>query len=177
MVSHLSSPSSDEYAPYYEEYVQRAIARQNVVTTLPLQIDELRAALSPLTDEQARFRFGPKEWSIKEVLGHMIDVERIFSYRLLRIARADPTPLSGFEDEQYVREAGFDHYALQDLLDEFAHLRRANSLAVKNMSEDAILRRGTASNAPFSARALIYILIGHVDHHMACLHEKYLPAL
>lgn len=176
MLSHLSPPEADEYAAHYTDYIQRAAARTDILAALSLQIDEVHAALDSLSDGQSRFRPGPKEWSVKEVIGHILDVERVFSYRLLRISRADATPLSGFEDEQYVREAGFDNYDLRDLLQEFEFLRRANTLAIKNMSAHATLRRGTASDATVSARALIYILVGHVDHHMASLHEKYLPA-
>jgi hypothetical protein len=108
---------------------------------------------------------------------HLIDGERVFSYRLLRISRGDETPLAGFDQEPYVRAAGSDNIALFDLIQELEFLRRANILAIKNMNAEAVSRRGTASDAVISARALIYILVGHVEHHMACLHEKYLPAL
>ncbi|MBK8822275.1 MAG: DinB family protein [Anaerolineales bacterium] len=93
----LTPPTPEEYAPYYGAYVGPATARGDVLAALPKQIDELNAALGKLTDEQARFKFGPAEWSIKEVVGHMNDVERIFSYRLLCISRNDKTPLPGFE--------------------------------------------------------------------------------
>jgi hypothetical protein len=176
MTSLLKPPAPDEYAPFYTDYIMRAQAL-DILVALPRQIDELHSALGRLTDEQSRFRFGPKEWSIKEVLGHLIDGERVFSYRLFRISRNDQTPLAGFEQEDYVREAGFDEVPLLDLLQEFEFLRRANLLAIKNMSEKAVLRRGTASGATVSARALIYMLVGHVEHHLACLREKYLPGL
>ena len=173
----LSTPTPNEYAEFYSEYIQRASARGDVLAALPKQIDELRSALGNLSDDQALFRDAPNEWSIKDVIGHVNDVERVFSYRLLRVSRDDPTPLPGFEQNDYVREAGFDKRPLSELLQEFEHLRRANILAIHNMSEAATLRCGTASGFPVSARALIYMLVGHVDHHMASLHEKYLPAL
>lgn len=173
----LTVPTSEEYAPFYSDYIQRGTARGDVLAALPKQIDELNSALGKLTDEQARFKFGPAEWSIKEVAGHLNDVERVFSYRLLCVARNDPTPLPGFDQEDYVREAGFDNRPLKDLLQEFEYLRRANSLAIKHMTENAIDHRGTASGNPVSARALIYMLVGHIDHHMASLQEKYLPNL
>ena len=94
---------------------------------------------------------------------------------LLRISRNDATPLPGFEQDDYVREAGFDNCSLQDLIQEFEHLRRANILTIQNMSEASTHRNGTASGFTVSARALIYMLVGHVDHHMASLDEKYLP--
>ena len=177
MTTSLPSPAPDEYAPFYDDYIQRAIARKDVIAALPLQIDELHAALDSLTDAQALYKFGSAEWSIKEVIGHLVDGERVFSYRLLRISRGDETPLAGFEQESYVRAAGSDNIALADLIQELELLRRANILAIQNMSAEAALRRGTAGDAVISARALIYIMAGHVEHHMACLHEKYLPAL
>ncbi len=181
----LTPPTSEEYAPFYADYIQRGTARGDVLTALPKQIDEINAALGNLTDKQARFKFEsldaaqdkPAEWSIKEVIGHLNDVERVFSYRLLRISRNDKTPLPGFEQDDYVREAGFDNYPLADLLKEFELLRRANILSIKNMTNSAITYVGTASGNPISARALIYMLVGHVEHHMASLHEKYLPGI
>ena len=177
MTNNPTPPTNKEYAPFYADYVQRAISRDDVIEALPLQIDEIKSALGHLSDEQARFKFGPLEWSIKEVVGHLNDVERIFSCRLLSISRNDQTPLPGFEQEDYVREAGFDNSPLGDLINEFEFLRRANIILINNMSDQAALRLGTASGATVSARALIYMLVGHVEHHMACLYEKYLPNL
>lgn len=171
----ITSPSTEEYAPFYSDYIQRATARGDVIAAFPLQIEELNSALGKLTDEQARFRNGPAEWSIKEIVSHLIDVERIFSYRLLCVSRNDSTPLPGFEQNDYVRESGADELPLAELLNEFEFLRCANMLAVNHISADALLRIGTASRNPISARALVYILVGHVDHHMASMQEKYLP--
>jgi hypothetical protein len=173
MTKTLPPPTTEEYAPFYAEYIQRAQAR-DVPSLLPQQIEDIKSALGRLSDDQAHFRFGLQEWSIKEVIGHINDGERVFSYRLLRISRNDPTPLSGFEQENYVREAGFDNYPLSDLIEEFEFLRRANILAIKNMPEKSILYRGTASGAAVSVRALIYMMAGHVEHHMESLHKKYL---
>ncbi len=110
-------------------------------------------------------------------MGHLNDVERVFSYRLLRVSRNDVTPLPGFEQDDFVRASSFDQSKLSDLIEEFEHLRRANIIAIKNMSDESILRRGTASGATISARALIYMMVGHVEHHMASLHENYLPGI
>jgi hypothetical protein len=175
MQNKLSPPASDEYAPFYSDYVQRAAQRDDVYAALSRQIDELHTALDLLTDAQACFKPGPAEWSIKEVIGHINDVERVFSYRLLRISRGDVTPLPGFEQEDYVRAADFDRYPLSDLISEFEFLRRANIITIGYLSAEAVDCRGTASGYTVSARALIYMLVGHVEHHMASLHEKYLP--
>lgn len=175
MPTQISPPASDEYAPFYADYVQRASRRENLYAAYSDQIAELHTALGSLSDAQACFRPGPQEWSIKEVMGHINDVERIFSYRMLRISRGDATSLPGFEQEDYVRAAGFDLYSLGDLVGEFEFLRRANRIAIQHMTEEAVDCRGTASGYTVSARALIYMIVGHVDHHMASLQEKYLP--
>src|SRR6266498_603588 len=173
MPKQISLPAVDEYAPFYSDYIQRASQREDVYEALSCQIDELHLALDPLTDLQARFKPGPAEWSIKEVIGHLSDVERVFSYRLLRISRNDATPLPGFDQEDYVRESGFDNLALSDLLCEFEYQRHANILAIEHLSDEATRRYGTASGYTVSARALIYMMVGHVDHHVASLQEKY----
>ena len=138
------------------------------------QIAELHTLLGSLSDTQALFKPAPQEWSIKEVIGHLNDVERVFSYRLLRISRGDATPLPGFGQEEYVRAARFDDSSLGDLIREFEFLRRANLIAIGHMPEEAMDSRGTVSGFPVSARALVYMLVGHVDHHRASLQENYL---
>jgi len=173
----IHSPSPEEYSPFYADYIQRATARGDVRAALSLQIDEMQSALGGLSDSQARFKPGPLEWSIKEVVSHLTDVERVFSYRLLRISRKDKPPIPGFEQEDYVRESGADEISMADLLEEFFSLRHANILAIKNIKEIALAEIGTASGNPVSARALVYMLVGHVDHHMASLQEKYLPSV
>jgi hypothetical protein len=171
----LSVPTTHEYAPSYADYIERATKRGDVFGALSQQIDELHAALAALTEPQARFKPAPQEWSIKEVMGHLGDVERVFSYRLLRITRGDGTPLAGFDQDDYVHEARFDNFPLADLIGEFEHQRRANILAIQRLSEETTRRHGTASGCEVSGRALIYMLVGHVEHHMASLGEKYLP--
>lgn len=176
-MSLIHPPTREEYSPPYADYIQRATARGDIAAALPLQIEELKSALGNLSDTQARFKPAPQEWSIKEVVSHLIDVERIFSYRLLRISRKDKTPIPGFEQDDYVRHFHADDIPLNDLLEEFSLLRRANIFAIRNINETALTEVGIASGNPVSARALVYILVGHVDHHMASLQEKYLPAV
>lgn len=171
----ISAPTQEEFASFYAGYVDFASKRGDVFSALTSQIDEVNQALGKLNDTQARFRNGPEEWSIKEIVNHLTDTERIFSYRMVRVARNDKTALPGFEQNDYVKESGADELPLVDLLSEFEHLRRANILTIIGLSEEATKRIGTASNAPISVRALIYIMVGHVEHHMASLHEKYLP--
>lgn len=175
MAAKFTVPTSEEYAPFYADYIQRASQRDDIRATLSSQIEEILNALDALTDTQARFKPGPMEWSIKEVIGHLNDVERVFSYRLLRISRGDQTPLPGFEQNDFVQAAGSNEIPLTDLVSEFEYLRRANILAIRHMSDEALNCRGTASGVTVSARALIYMMVGHVDHHLASLREKYLP--
>jgi hypothetical protein len=133
--------------------------------------------VSTLTAEGADFRPAPGEWSIKEVVGHINDTERVFAYRALRISRADSTPLAGFEQDAYVRESNFGLRTLYDLLEEFALLRRANLLAFTKLTPDMLVRMGTASNNPVSVRALLYMIAGHVEHHLESLRVDYLPKM
>jgi len=177
MMLELTVPAPEEYAEFYSGYIQRAQTRGDVLAALTAQIDEIISIVGVLSDEQALFRDAPNEWTIKEVMGHIVDVERVFSYRLLRVSRNDQTPLPGFEQDDYVREAGFNNYPMKDLIEEFEYLRRANNLAISHMNDEQASQIGTASGFPVSARALIYMIVGHVDHHMASLKEKYLPAL
>lgn len=171
----ITPPTPEEYAPFYEGYIQYAATRDDILAALPKQIAEIKSALGGLTDKQALFRDAPKEWSIKEVVGHLNDVERVFAYRILCISRNDPAPLPGMEQDDYVLEANYDNYSISDLLAEFENLRRANTIAIQNMPQSSEDRRGNASGFPVSVRALIYMTVGHVDHHMASLQEKYLP--
>ena len=177
MTAEITTPQAGEYAEFYAGYIQRAQAKGDILAALASQVEELQSTLGHFTDEQARFKPGPHEWSFKEVVGHLNDGERVFSYRLLRISRNDPTPLPGFEQDAYVRNGNADDCSLADLLQEFEFLRRANIIAIKNLSAEALLHLGTASGFPVSARALVHIMVGHVEHHMASLHEVYLPGL
>lgn len=176
MLATLTPPSPDEYAPSYSDYIERAAAA-DLRDLLPRQIEVLHSLLDRLSDEQACFRFGPQEWSVKEMIGHVDDVERVFSYRLLRISRGDGTPLPGFDQNDYVRESNFDQRSMQDILMEFEFLRRANLIMINNLTDAMLDLRGTASGFTVSVRGLIYMIPGHVEHHIASLHQNYLPHL
>lgn len=176
MITTIDRPGETEYAPFYAGYVQ-SVPDGNVFEVLARQPDALRSRLAGLSAAQADFRPGPAEWSIKEVVGHLNDSERIFAYRALRISRGDPAPLAGFEQDDYIREANFGARTLPDLLEEFEFIRRANLLAFSGISQDASQRQGTASGYTVSVRALLYIMAGHVEHHLESLRRDYLPKL
>ncbi len=171
-----SRPNENEFAPYYGRYIS-LIPEGDFFPLLNKHFDETLGFLRNLTDAQAETRYEQGKWSIKEVLGHVIDTERIMSYRALRIARADETPLPGFEQDDYVRAANFDSRALNDLLAEFQAVRAATVSLFRSFDETAIGRRGTASTFPVTVRALAYIIAGHERHHVKVLRTKYLPLL
>jgi hypothetical protein len=169
----IPRPQTDEYAAYYDGYIRLVPPGSDLFALLIRQPDELRSLLHGVDDARASARPAPGEWSVKEVVGHVCDAERIFAYRALRIARGDTTPLPGFEQDDYVRGTNFNARTLNDLIEEFTLQRRANLLCFQPLTEAETIRRGTASNNPASARALLYILAGHVIHHMVSLKVDY----
>jgi hypothetical protein len=169
----ISRPDATEYAPYYDKYVS-LVANSDILTSLSQQLDETLALLGKIPESQAGSSYAPGKWSIKELVGHLIDTERIFSYRALRFARNDKTPLNGFEQDDYIRGASFDDYTLSDLASEFEHVRRATLSLFKHLNSEAWNRTGTASESLVSVRALAYIIAGHELHHMEILRSRYL---
>lgn len=166
-------PQTTEYLAYYERYVS-LVPEGDILNTLAEQLDSTLTLLRSLPEEKAGFRYAPDKWSIKELVGHVIDTERIFAYRALRFARNDQTKLSGFEQDDYIRNATFDDCKLSDLIDEFEHVRRGNLLMLRQLNEEAWARRGIASDAEVSVRALAFIMAGHELHHLKVLKDKYL---
>lgn len=167
------TPDQTEYFPYYGRYIE-LVRTGDIVATLAEQPSETIALLSSLTEEQGNFSYAPGKWSIKQVLGHVNDSERIFAYRALRISRNDKTPLAGFEQDDCVRDGPFEHCRLGTLIEEFQAIRRATVLLFQQLNPDDWLRRGTASETEVSVRALAYIIAGHELHHRGVLKEKYL---
>ena len=169
----IQRPQTDEYAEFYAGYVRRVPEGSDILALLSGQPETLRALLQSITDEQAGVRPAPSEWSIKEVLGHIADTERVFAYRLLRIARGDQTALPGFDQDDFVNATDFNRRILANLLDEFEFQRRANLLLAASLTDEEIDRRGMASGNPVSVRALLHILAGHVIHHIESLKTDY----
>ena len=168
-----SRPLDTEYAPYYGRYVSR-VPEGDVVRTLETQLAETLALLREVPEARAGRRYAEGKWSLKEVVGHMSDTERIFAYRALRIGRGDATPLPGFEQDDYVRDTDFDRVPLADLAAELEAVRRATIHLLRNMDEAALARRGTASGYEVTVRALAYIIAGHERHHVGIIRERYL---
>lgn len=169
----IPRPQPGKYGEYYSGYIQRVPEGSDLFALLTHQPDELRTLLQTVSDDQANVHPAPGEWSVKEVMGHLCDSERIFAYRALRIARGDTTPLPGFEQDDYVRGTDFNARSLVDLIEEFTLQRRANLFCFKPLTEAETLRLGTASGYPASVRALLYIMAGHVMHHIESLKTDY----
>ena len=171
----VAPPQPDEYAPYYGRYISR-VQGEDILSVLDQQRRQTMMLLSCRDEEEGNFRYAPEKWSAKEVLGHLCDSERIFAYRALRIARADATPLAGFEQDDYVRNGPFAHRPLADLVEEFIAVRRATISLLRNLDHAAWMRRGIANQHEVSVRALAYIIAGHELHHRGILEEKYFVA-
>ena len=171
----IEKPLETEYLPYYGRYIS-LVPGDNILAVLSKQLDETLALLRTIPESQAGFRYEPGKWSIKELLGHLIDTERIFAYRALRFARNDETPVPGYEQDDYVRNASFDDYPLNDLALEFESVRRATLFLFKHLNEEAWMRRGVANESEVSVRALAYIIAGHELHHREILRSRYLSS-
>jgi uncharacterized damage-inducible protein DinB len=174
MSSSLSvRPSETEYAPYYGRYIG-LVPEGDVIEILSRQLEETLGLLGDIPESQAGHRYAPDKWSIKEVIGHVVDSERIFAYRALRFARNDKAAIEGFDQDEFARNSGFDERSLADLVEEFNHVRRANLLLFRSFADEALNRRGIASEVEVSVRALLYIIAGHERHHMEVLKSRYL---
>lgn len=169
----ITPPETTEYQSYYGRYIS-LVPGQDLVPTLDQQLAQTLPILRGVTEEKSLHRYAPGKWSVKQVLGHLIDAERIFTYRALRFARKDPTPLPGFDQDPYVEAADFDAQPWSDLMEEFEHVRRSTILFFRGLKPEDLLRFGTASQNAITVRALGYIIAGHELHHMALLHDRYL---
>jgi DinB superfamily len=171
-VSPVARPEPGEYAPYYDRYIS-LVAGSDILGTLDSQRRQSMLLLSGRDESDGDFRYAPDKWSTKEVLGHVCDTERIMSYRALRIARGDRTPIEGFEQDDYVRNAPFRQRPLAELIEDYIAVRRATLTLLRNLDDAAWARRGIANKNEVSVRALAYLIAGHELHHRRVLEEKY----
>ena len=168
-----TKPAKSEFLPYYERYIS-LVPEGDVVSTLSTQVGDTLAILRALPASVSTYRYAPDKWSVNELVGHLIDSERLFGGRALRFGRNDPTPVPGFEQDDYVRNSTFDSYPLSELASEFEAVRQSTLYLFKHMDEQAWTRRGVANNAEVSVRALAYIIAGHELHHREILQTRYL---
>jgi len=169
----IAAPHVSEYAPAFAGYVARVAAIQDPLRELTSQRAKVVTRLAKLSDDQASFRYAPGKWSIKDLVGHLSDAERVFAYRMLRIGRGDTTPLPGFEEGDYARAAQSDRRQFGELLAEWSGVRAATITLASSLPEADWANVGTSNNAPMSARALLYIILGHTEHHLGVLGERY----
>ncbi len=165
------SPTADEYDEYYCKYISR-VPSGEFLAIFTSQASMLNDMLGNLSVETESVLHDPYTWSLKQVLGHLIDCERIFSTRLLRIGVGDPAELPGIDHEVYVANLDYDNVTMGDLLSEFENLRNANILLAKRMSSECLSRRGVASDSPVSAKANLFILAGHVEYHAEIMRKR-----
>lgn len=170
----LDRPLPEEYAPYYESYIA-LVTEGNLIDRLSLQMEDMLTLLMTVTDEMGVYRYAPNKWSLKEVIGHITDTERIMSYRLLRVARGDSTPLAGFNENDYVAAASFNDHNIRKLIHDFAMVRASTVSLCLELSDDAWLRKGTVNNYSVTARSIAYMIAGHELHHYHMIKERYLP--
>jgi hypothetical protein len=166
-------PSSGEFSPSHAPYVA-LLPDGDIQSFLASQLPRVADFFGGMTEKRGAYRYAPDKWSVKEVLGHVCDTERIMSYRALRFARGDDTPLAGFDENLYAPAAGAGARTIADLADEFSAIRGATLALFRGLPAGAWLREGSANGAPASVRGLAWVIAGHVEHHLAIIRERYL---
>jgi len=169
----MTRPKDSEYDPYYRHYVS-LVPEDDIIPPLEDQPAELRSLIGGLPEDRGTFAYADGKWTIKELLSHLIDGERMFAYRVLRISRADKTPIEGFDQDGYIENSHANGRSFSDLLSEFELLRQANVFQFRNMEDGDWGRTGTTNKVEVSVRALAWIMVGHVRHHIDVLGSKYL---
>ncbi len=165
-------PADTEYAPFYAKYIG-LVPDADVLAALEAQVDDFRRLGASVPMERESYRYAPDKWSVREVIGHLTDGERVFGYRAFAISRGEQQALPSFDENAYVAQSGYGRVPLADLVDELATVRRANLAALRRLDPGTWTRLGTASGRPVSVRALAYVMVGHPRHHLAILRERY----
>lgn len=169
----MTKPERNEYAEFYSAYVKKVI-ETNIFESLTNVMNDTDELLKSLTDEKACYSYAPGKWTIKELVQHLIDTERVFAYRAMRIARNDKTPLAGFDENEYASQAKIEERNIGELRQELYLIRSSNILLFRSFTEEELKRMGTANDLEISVRALVYITAGHALHHLEVLQKKYL---
>jgi len=172
----MKRPEPTEHADFYAKYIAK-VPGTDVLGVLEAQRQQMLQMFTGRSERDGDFRYAPGKWTVKEVLGHVTDTERIFSYRALCIARGEKKSLPGFEQDDYVRDGAFGERTLTDLAEEFAAVRSSSIALFRSLNEAAWERRGVASQREVTVRALAFITAGHQMHHRIILEERYFPAI
>lgn len=162
-----------EYASYYSSYIQ-ALENVELIEELEISVHEFIRFVQNIPMDKFDYRYAEGKWTIKDIIQHLIDAERVFSYRALRISRNDKTPLPGFEENDYVENTNANDRSIQDLLTEMAVVRQSTLSLFKSLTQEQLQRIGTASGKEVSVRAIGFIIIGHQKHHQRIFQERYL---
>ncbi len=168
----MTRPKPEEYAPYFETYISK-VPDGDILEILENQCGEMLDMLEAISEDKQLSTYAPGKWTVKEALGHLIDTERVFAYRLMRIARNDQTPLPGFEQDDFVKYADSNNREWEDLLEDYESVRMATLSLVRQMKGDCWDRKGNASGKDLTVRAAAYIIAGHERHHLQIFREKY----
>ncbi len=166
-------PNPGDYAPYYERYIS-LLPDDDIISILEVQKKTSEEFLKTLSEEQGNISYAEGKWTIKEVIGHIIDVERVMAYRALSFSRNEEQSLPGFEQDDYITNSNYSQRSVEDLINEFKAVRNANLIMFKSFSDEMLKRGGIASDNKVTVLALIYIIAGHEKHHIKILKEKYL---
>lgn len=168
----LRVPAAGEYAPYYGKYVE-LVGKGDILDVLSDELDRTRSLLGSVPLELEGHRYAAGKWTIRDTVGHLIDTERLFTYRAMSFARGDAGPLPGMDQNQWAGEAGADDTPLPDLARELAAVRTSTIGFFARLGPDTLMRRGIASDVEFTVRALAYIIAGHEIHHRTILEDQY----
>jgi hypothetical protein len=168
----ISRPVENEFAPYYMRYIS-LVPEDDLLSVLQNQLADLTLFAAAVAPEYEKYCYAPGKWSLREVVGHLIDSERVFGYRAFCISRGDTALLAIFDENLYVAMSRYDERPLPDLVLEFELIRRSNLLFLAQLTDDAWKRMGSVGNNPVSVRALAFIMAGHVRHHLNIMLERY----
>ena len=172
----MDRPTEKEYAPYYQKYIS-LIPNGDILQLMEKQNEQFCEFLAQFDEERANYRYAKGKWSIKEVIGHLIDVELVFMYRAWRFSRNDKASLHGFEQDEFIANSDFSKMTLSELVEQFYHMRKAAIPMFSSFSDEMWRRKGTANDSTFTVRAIAYIMVGHVIHHMRIIHQKYMKSV
>ena len=167
-------PGTGEYVEDFAGYVAEIADEEDVLAVLARQLDELPARLGSLPESRGDYRYAPGKWSVKDIVGHLADTERVFAFRALWIGRGERAAQPSYDDQAWVPEAGAERRALPEMVDDWTHVRRATLSLFRPLAPDAWARRGTAGDGPITVRALAYVIAGHTRHHLRVLEARYL---
>ncbi|MBL7889471.1 MAG: DinB family protein [Bacteroidia bacterium] len=169
----MKRPQVNEHPAYYTHYIG-LVKGDNILKQLEDQVIDIQAIISEIPEEKESYAYALGKWTIKEVLGHIVDTERIMAYRALRFARKDKTALPGFDENEYVANSDYNNRTLYDIAHEFAIVRESNLALFKHFNEEALDQRGTANNNEATVRAILFMIAGHANHHLNVIKTKYL---